>query len=115
MAHRALSVSLTLLFSAQVLFAQQEDESWLSPSRLTLTATGSYHYAPWKKYNESLQLVQDAIRYNPAYPNPQGSLDLVKGDLTEQIEASYRVFGSFSILVSAGWIHTEGEIGRAHV
>ena len=110
MAHRALSVCLSLLFSAQLLLAQQEDESWLSLSRLTITATGSYHYAPWKKYNESLQLVQDAIRYNPAYSNPRGSLDLVKGDLTGQIEASYRVFGSFSLLVSAGWMHTEGVI-----
>ncbi len=108
MARSAFVVCLTFLLAFNNLLAQQGDESWLSLSRLSLSASGSYHYAPWKKYNESLLLVQEAIRYNPAYRNPSGSLDQINGDLTYQLEASYRVFSSFSVTIVAGWLHTEG-------
>jgi hypothetical protein len=91
-----------------MLLAQQGDESWLSLSRLSLSASGSYHYAPWKKYNESILLVQEAVQYNPNYANPSGSLDKIIGDLTYQIEARYDVVSSFSITVNAGWMQTEG-------
>jgi hypothetical protein len=107
-AHRAFFVCLTFFLSSSNLLAQQSDESWLSLSRLSLSASGSYHYAPWTKYNESLLLVQEAVQYNPAYRNPSGSLDQIKGDLTYQIEADYRVFSSFSVTIVAGWLHTEG-------
>jgi hypothetical protein len=90
------------------LLAQQGDESWLSLSRLSLSASGSYHYAPWKKYNQSLLLVQEAVRYNPSYANPSGSLDKIIGDLTYQIEARYNVISSFSLTANAGWMQTEG-------
>jgi len=110
MARLAFFVCLALFSSTSSLLAQKSEEPWLSLSRLTLTASSSYHYAPWKKYNESLLLVQDAVRYNPAYANPSGSLEQIKGDLTYQLEASYRVLSSFSITVNAGWMQTEGVI-----
>jgi hypothetical protein len=108
MAHRALIVNLMFFLSFDTLLAQRGDESWLSLSRLSLSASGSYHYAPWKKYNESMLLVQEAVRYNPTYTNPSGSLDKINGDFTYRLEASYRVLSSLSITVNAGWLQTEG-------
>jgi hypothetical protein len=105
-ARSAFVVCLTFLLAFNNLLAQQGDESWLSLSRLSLSASGSYHYAPWKKYNESLKLVQEAVQYNPAYSYPGGSLEKINGDLTYQIEASYRVFSSFAVTLNAGWLQT---------
>jgi hypothetical protein len=108
---RALcSLLLVLVIVSVQTYAQETDVPWLSLKRLSVTAGAAYHYNPWKKYNESMSLAQDAIRYNPNYPNPQGGLEKVFGDGTFRIRAGYRVISGFSLNVGAGFMRTGGTI-----
>lgn len=84
----------------------QDEVPWLSFSRLSLSAATSYHFSPWKKYNESLQLAQDAIRYSAGYPSPSGSLEKILGDGTFEIALGYRIISGLSVNLIGGYTST---------
>lgn len=100
-----------LLFISATLFAfslfAQEEDGWLSLGRLSASTSATYHYAPWKAYNASLTLAQDAIRYTPRFLNPDGQLEKVLGDASYDVTIAYRIVSTFSMEVSAGILQVE--------
>jgi hypothetical protein len=95
--------SSILLFPSSLL-SQVADPGWLSWSRVSVSASGSYYLVPWKKYNESMKLVEDAIQYSPSYQNPRGALERINGDGTAGIAVSYRIYSGLSVLVSSSYL-----------
>lgn len=89
--------------------AAQEEVPWLSLSRLSIAAATSYHFSPWKKYNESLQLAQDAIRYNFWYQVPRGSFEKILGDGSVELSAGYRLIEGLSVNIIAGYTSTSSD------
>ncbi|MBI3789237.1 MAG: hypothetical protein HY276_13410 [Ignavibacteriales bacterium] len=101
-------LSLLVFLLPRFVIAQNEIP-WLSLSRLSISASTSYHFSPWKKYNESLQLAQDAIRYDPTYAAPKGSFEKILGDGSIELSAGYRLIEGLSINVIGGYTATSSE------
>jgi hypothetical protein len=87
-------------------FAQETDVPWLSLKRLSVTAGVAYHYNPWKKYNKSMSLAQDAISYDSYYQNPSGHLEQILGDASYDLTLHYRILLGLSIGLRAGFLTT---------
>jgi hypothetical protein len=102
------SLLLTLVIISAHTYAQEADVPWLSLKRLSVTGSGSYHYRPWQKYNESLALAQDALRYDPYYQNPRGTFEKILGDASFDLTALYRVIPRLSVGIRAGFLTTGG-------
>ena len=98
MCHRCYLLIICLTSFTLSLFAQEET-SWISVERLSLTASGSYSYRPWNNLNESLRIATEAINYDPAYPSPTGSAQKIMGDIAGELAFSYRVAYGFRVLV----------------
>ena len=93
-----------VLFFPSALQSQVADPGWLSWSRVSVSASGSYYFVPWKKYNESMKLVEDAIQYSPSYQNPRGALESINGDGTAGFTVSYRIYSGLSLLLSSSYL-----------
>lgn len=93
---RCLPQLLLLCFSISPVFGQEEDP-WLSLGRLSLSTSGSYHFRPWHFYNNSLSLVEEAVRYDPTYTNPAGSYEKIIGDMGTGLVLSYRLWEGLHI------------------
>lgn len=49
-------------------------------------------WSPWEQYNSALETVTERIRYDPAFINPQGSYEKIRGDLRQQSGLRVRIF-----------------------
>lgn len=75
----------------------QEEVPWLSLERLSISTSGSYHFRPWHFYNNSLSLVEQAVRYDAAYTNPAGSYEKIVGDMGTGLVISYQLLEGLHI------------------
>jgi hypothetical protein len=105
--HRSLTLLISFTLLSTVSLPAQKEAAWLSLNRLSVSTNAAYHYAPWKAYNTSLSLAQDAIRYSPQYPNPSGQLERILGDASYDVTFAYRIVSSFSLVISAGILRVE--------
>lgn len=103
MKHRSIIIALALILPL-CSYSQEEGENWLSAGRLSLTTSASYHYAPWERYNESMKLVQDAIRFSPTNQNPQGNLEKILGDGSIDLTAAYRLISGLSVFIRSSYL-----------
>lgn len=88
----------------------QDEVPWLSLSRLTVSSAATYHYRPWNFYNNSLSLVEQAVRYDFVYTNPSGSFEKILGDAGGEISASYRILSGLSLEVFGSYGETGGAV-----
>lgn len=88
----------------------QEGDPWLSLGRLSLSTSGSYHFRPWHFYNNSLSLVEDAVRYDPTYENPKGSYERIVGDMGTGLVLSYRLLEGLHIEGAGMYTMTGGSV-----
>ena len=95
-----------LVFHCFTPLLAQHETPWLSLNRLSLSFQSSYHFRPWDLYNHSLGLVQDALRYDPAYKNPEGSLQKITGDGSLEFSASYRLVAGLAFESFGGYTMT---------
>jgi hypothetical protein len=86
--------------------AQEENTPWLSFERLAVTAGSTYHFVPWKKYNESMSLAQTAISYDPYYQDPGGEFEKIRGDVSFDFALGYRIVGGLSVNLNGGYLAT---------
>lgn len=90
-------------------FSQQEVR-WLSWERLSVSSSGSYHFRPWHFYNNSLSLVEDAVRYDPTYVNPKGSYEKIVGDMETGLVLSYRLVKGLHLEGAGMYTMTGGSV-----
>lgn len=88
----------------------QEGDPWFSLGRLSLSTSGSYHFRPWHFYNNSLLLVEDAVRYDPVYGNPKGSYEKIVGDMGTGLVLSYRLLEGLHIEGAGMYMMTGGSV-----
>ena len=93
---RCLPHLLLLCFSISPVFGQEENP-WLSLGRLSISTSGSYHFRPWHFYNNSISLVEQAVRYDATYTNPSGSYEKIVGDMGTGLVLSYRLLEGLHI------------------
>jgi hypothetical protein len=100
---------IVLLLTVQPLSAQDE-MPWLSLDRLTVSSSATYHYRPWNFYNNSLSLVEQAVRYDPTYSKPSGSFEKIVGDVGGELCASYRILSGFSLEILGSYAGTDAAL-----
>lgn len=106
---RLLLILVTIASLLPCSVIAQDEVPWLSLSRLSLTASSSYHFSPWKKYNESLQLAQEAIQYDSYYAAPKGSFEKILGDGTIEVDIGYRLVEELSLYAIGGYTTTSSD------
>ncbi len=106
MCPRSYLLCLAFVICTQSVRAQEENTPWLSFERLAVTAGSTYHFVPWKKYNESMSLAQTAISYDPYYQDPGGEFEKIRGDVTLGFALGYRIVGGLSVNLNGGYLTT---------
>ncbi|HEY9164791.1 MAG TPA: hypothetical protein VIS48_01385 [Candidatus Kryptonia bacterium] len=74
--------------------------------RLSVSLTGSYHYAPWKGFNNSLTVLESEIEFDPLYQQTSGWCKQGIGDGASQAKVYFSMTNGIDLVATGAMLQS---------